>query len=110
MDQKEKHQLLFTHLVISLHSATMQQLGKLKHPLTGAVERDLNGAQGTIDMLEMLKEKTKGNLAEDESRLLTQVLHELRLNYVDEMNKPAPAEGKEKPAEPQAGAGEKAPS
>jgi hypothetical protein len=91
MDQKEKHQVLFTHLVISLHSATMQQLGKLKNPLSGTVERDLGGAQGTIDMLEMLREKTRGNLGEEEGRLLTQVLHELRLNYVDEMGKQPPA-------------------
>ncbi len=110
MDPKEKQQLLFTHLVISLHSATMQQLGKLKNPLTGTVERDLNGAQGTIDMLDMLKEKTRGNLADEESRLLTQVLHELRLNFVDEMNKPEPSGTPEMPAGPEGTPDEKAPT
>lgn len=90
MDQKEKQQILFAHLIISLHSACMQQLGKLKNPLSGSVERDLGGAQGTIDMLDMIREKTAGNLGDEEGRLLTQVLHELRLNYIDEMSKPTP--------------------
>jgi len=96
MDKNEKHQILFTHLVLSLHAATMQQLGKVKHPVSGAIERDLAGAQGSIDMLEMIKEKTQGNLADGEKRFVDQVLQELRLNYVDEVNKeqvpPAPSD------------------
>ncbi len=110
MDQKEKHQILFSHLVISLHTATMQQLGKLKNPLTGTVERDLAAAQSTIDMLDMLKEKTRGNLGEEEGRMLTQVLHELRLNYVDEANRPAPPEPKQAAGEEPPAADEKAPT
>jgi len=44
-------------------------------------------AKGTIDLLEMLQRKTKGNLDDDEQKLLEHVLYELRLNYVDEMKK-----------------------
>jgi hypothetical protein len=68
----------------------MQQLGKIKSPFTDKLERDLQGAQGTIDMLEMIRDKTKGNLSGEEARLIGQVLQELRLNYVDEANKPEP--------------------
>ena len=93
MEPKEKHQILFMHLVLSLHSATMQQLGKVKSPLTDKIDRDLSGAQGSIEMLEMLKEKTRGNLAEEETRFVDQVLQELRLNYVDEAAKPEPPSG-----------------
>jgi hypothetical protein len=87
MDDKEKHHLLFTQLVIMFHTATMQHLGKIKNPMTDAVERDLHAAQSTIDLLDMLKVKTHGNLLDDEERLLTQILQELKLNYVDERGK-----------------------
>jgi hypothetical protein len=88
MDATEKQQMLFTALVLMLHAACMQQLGKIKHPATGQVERNLDAAQDTIDLLDMLKEKTAGNRTADEDRMLTQVLSELKLNYVDEAAKP----------------------
>ena len=89
MDVQQKQQVLFTQLVIMFHAAAMQQLGKIKNPLTDKIDRDLAAAQSSIDLLDMLKEKTKGNLHAEEDRLLTQVLQELKLNYVDELNKPA---------------------
>jgi hypothetical protein len=70
------------------HSAGMQQLGKIKHPVSNTIERNLEAAQSTIDLLSMLATKTKGNLSSEEDRLLKQVLQELRLNYVDEASKP----------------------
>jgi hypothetical protein len=90
MDANEKQQFLFTQLVLMFHSATMHQLGKIKNPITGTIERDLAAAQDSIDLLDMLKEKTKGNLNEQENRLLGTVIQELKLNYVDEANKPEP--------------------
>src|SRR5512140_1461832 len=87
MDANEKQQFYFTQLVLMFHAATMHQLGKIKNPVTGAIERDLAAAQNSIDILDMLKEKTKGNLGEEERRLLTTVIQELKLNYVDEANK-----------------------
>lgn len=102
MDTQQKHQLLFTELVLIFHAAAMQQMGKLKNPVTDKIERNLDAAQGSIDMLDMLFEKSKGNRTVDEDRLLTDVLRELRLNYVDEANKdqtsgqtPPPSEGKQ---------------
>jgi hypothetical protein len=84
MDTVQKHQLLFTQLVIMFHAATMQQLGKVKHPVTEKIEKNIEAAENTIDILEMLQAKTKGNLATDEDALLTQILQELRLAYVQE--------------------------
>jgi hypothetical protein len=97
MDATEKNQLYFTQLVLMFHAAAMQQMGKIKSPLTDKIERDLSAAQGSIDLLDMLKEKTKGNLSSDEERLLTTVLKELKLNYVDELNKPVDQPGKPEP-------------
>lgn len=87
MDIKEKHQILFAHLVVMFHAAAMQQMGKLKNPVTDKIERDLVAAQGSIDILDMLKEKTKGNLGPEEERMMNDVLRELKLNYVDEVDK-----------------------
>jgi tellurite resistance protein len=84
MDTAQKHQLLFTQLVIMFHAATMQQLGKVKHPVTEKIEKNLEAAENTIDILAMLQAKTKGNLAADEDALLTQILQELRLAFVQE--------------------------
>ena len=88
MDANQKHDLLFTQLVLMFHALTMQQLGKIKSPVTDKIERDLHGAQSSIDMLDMLKEKTRGNLSPDTDRFVTSALQELRLNYVDEASKP----------------------
>ncbi len=92
MDTNEKQQFYFTQLVLMFHTATMHQLGKIKNPVTGAIERDLAAAQNSIDILDMLKDKTKGNLSDNESRLLGTVIQELKLNYVDEANKKPDAE------------------
>jgi tellurite resistance protein len=62
----------------------MQQLGKVKHPVTENTEKNLEAAENTIDILAMLQAKTKGNLAADEDALLTQILQELRLAFVQE--------------------------
>ena len=75
---------LFWGLVLMFHAACMQHLGKTANPTTGKVERNLNQAQISIDLLEMLSRRTAGNLSEDESRLLARTLQELKLNYVDE--------------------------
>jgi hypothetical protein len=101
MDAQQKSTLLFSQIVIMFHAFAMQQLGKVKNPVTDKIERDLVGAQSSIDILDMLKEKTKGNLTKDEERLITDTLKELRLNYVDESGKPEPAKTAEEPAPPE---------
>ncbi len=84
MDDAQKLQLLFTQLVIMFHAACMQQLGKVKHPVTEKIEKDLPAAQSTIDLLDMLHAKTKGNLSHEEEQLIAQVIQELKLTYVQE--------------------------
>lgn len=79
----------FFQLIISLQGGAMQQMGKIASPLTGKVERNLDMAKSTIDMLGMVKEKTEGNLTDEEKKLIEHALYELRLNYVDELKKPA---------------------
>ncbi|MBI5267380.1 MAG: DUF1844 domain-containing protein [candidate division Zixibacteria bacterium] len=77
----------FIQLTLSLQAGAMVQMGKIASPVTGKIERDLTQARATIDLLEMLHRKTKGNLSGDEQTLLDRILYELRLNYVDEAAK-----------------------
>ena len=74
-------------LIYIFHHSAMQSMGKLKNPITDKVERDLAQSQQAIDMLEMIKEKTKGNISADLLKMLDGFLTELRLNYIDESNK-----------------------
>lgn len=87
MEDSEKKKVLFTQLVLMFHGAAMQQMGKIKNPVTDKIERDLTQAQFSIDMLDMMKDRTKGNLSPEEERFLQSLLQELKLNFVDEVGK-----------------------
>jgi hypothetical protein len=78
---------LFLGLVQSFQLAAMQQLGKVPEPGTDQTSQDLPQAKLSIDMLEMLKARTNGNLTMEELRFLDHVLTELRLHYVTESAK-----------------------
>jgi len=69
------------------HAAAMQHMGKTKNPLSDKIERSLDQAQFVIDTLDALSSKTKGNLSDDESRFLANIIKELKLNYVEELGK-----------------------
>ncbi len=64
-----------------------QSLGKIVNPATGKIEKNLQMTKEIIEILETLKEKTKGNLTEDENRILMATITDLKLNYVDEISK-----------------------
>ena len=72
----------FTLLILSLVAQARICLGDLENPVTKKKQFDLDSAKHNIDMLEMLDEKTKGNLSDDEKSLLNSVLYELRMRYV----------------------------
>lgn len=77
----------FTQLLYIFYSSAMVALGKLKNPATDKIERNLEQAKQSIDILELIRDKTKNNLNEQQSRTLDSMLTDLRLNYVDEKNK-----------------------
>jgi len=62
-------------------------MGKIKNPVTDKIDRNLDHAKIYIDTLDMLLARTKGNLSEYEEKFLTETLKDLKLNYVDEMDK-----------------------
>ncbi len=95
MGQREDT-VYFVLVVQMFAQQTMMQLGKLPHPVTQKTELDLEGAGVTIGILEMLEAKTQNNLSADEARLLKNVLTDLRLNYVEEVQR-AQEESKQQP-------------
>jgi hypothetical protein len=93
----DKHDQIFAALVFNYQQVGMTALGKVSRP-DGKIERNLEEAGFLIDILEMLSEKTKGNLSDDLSRILEQTVSDLRLNFVDESRKKTadvPPESKE---------------
>lgn len=87
LNEKELHNALFIQLVLQFQTSAMIGMGKLKNPITDKVEVNLEQAKISIDMLDMIKTKMKGNLSEEEDRFITTVIRDLKLNYVDEVNK-----------------------
>ncbi len=84
LSNEDRSKFLFSFLVMSYQTAALMQLGQLKDPHTKKVEKDLETAKLSIDILGMLQEKTRNNLTEDEAELLESVLRELRLAYIKE--------------------------
>ena len=72
----------FGTCVLSLSSSALMHLGLTPNAETGTVIKNLPMAKQTIDILGMLQEKTKGNLTNEEDRLLSELLYDLRLKYV----------------------------
>ncbi len=73
----------FATFIMSLSHSAVLHLGEAPNPETNKVERNLPLARQTIDLLGLLEEKTKGNLEGEEERLLTQVLFDLRMRFVE---------------------------
>ncbi|MEY4374958.1 MAG: hypothetical protein RL760_1125 [Candidatus Eisenbacteria bacterium] len=86
-NDRDREAALFLQLLLGLQQAAMVALGKLMNPVSGRIERNLDAARNTIDTLSALEVRTRGNLGADEQRVLTQVLTDLRMNYLDEMKK-----------------------
>jgi hypothetical protein len=69
-------------LIVMFASSALMSLGAAPDPMTGEKRVDLDQAQGAIDILLLLREKTRGNRTEQESRLLEEVLYDLQLRFV----------------------------
>jgi hypothetical protein len=72
----------FSYFLVSLSSSALFHLGEIADPQTGQKSKDLPLAKHSIDIIAMLKEKTKGNLTEEEDKALESILTDLRWRYV----------------------------
>ena len=75
-------EVTFTTFIMSLNTSCLVCLGEVPEPSSGKTRKDLACAKHTIDTLEMLKEKTEGNLDHDERALLDHMLYDLKIRYV----------------------------
>jgi hypothetical protein len=81
----------FSSLVLTLSSSAWVSLGKIADPISGEVKQDIKSAKFSIDILIMLREKTRGNLSDDEKKLVNAVIHDLQANYAESVFSEAPA-------------------
>jgi hypothetical protein len=82
-DPSPSPDITFGAFVVSLSTQALFHLGEMPDPVTNERERDLPSAQQVIDILGMLREKTRGNLDRDEEGLLDSILFDLRMKYVE---------------------------
>ena len=76
-------QIDFGMFVMSLASSVLVHLGEIEHPDSQKRNPNLPLAKQTVDILGMLREKTRGNLTQEEAQLLDNLLYDLRMKYVD---------------------------
>jgi len=86
-DDLDYPEINFSNFIISLSTSAMFHFGDFADPATGKAEVNLEAAKQTIDIIGMLEEKTKNNLDAEETRLVQNLLFELRMRYVQEKAK-----------------------
>ncbi|NLA74842.1 MAG: DUF1844 domain-containing protein [Deltaproteobacteria bacterium] len=77
----------FNSLIFSLSSSALLHLGEIADPQTGEKREDLPMAKHSIDIVSMLKEKSRGNLDDEEQKFIDSMLTDLRLRYVKAVNR-----------------------
>jgi hypothetical protein len=86
-DKEPLPEINFSTFVISLSTQALMHLGEIGNPLSGKIEADVPVAKQMIDILGMLKDKTRGNLNASEDRLMEDILFDLRMKYVEAVKK-----------------------
>jgi hypothetical protein len=72
----------FSSFLLSLSSSSLLHLGEIADPQSGEKKKDLALAKQSIDIISLLKDKTKGNLSQEEENLLDHLLYDLRMRFV----------------------------
>jgi hypothetical protein len=73
----------FSSFLLSLSSSTLLHLGEIADPQSGEKKKDLALAKQSIDIIVLLRDKTKGNLTQEEEKLLDHLLYDLRMRFVE---------------------------
>ena len=82
-DKELLYEFGFSTFILSLSTSALVHLGELPDPLSNTKEVNLQLAKQTISIIEMLKEKTEGNLTKEEENLVDSVLYDVRLKFVN---------------------------
>ncbi len=73
----------FMNYITSMGDQTMIFLGEIPHPMSNQIEKNLDQAKFLIDTLAMIKEKTQGNLNEQEENLMSASVYELQMKFAE---------------------------
>jgi hypothetical protein len=73
----------FSTFVLSLSHSVLVHMGDAPSPVHGRSEPNLPLARQTIDLIALLEQKTRGNLSGDEERILSQVLYDLKVRFIE---------------------------
>jgi hypothetical protein len=79
----QPNEIGFSEFAMSLATQALMQLGQMQPPAGFNIPKDVIAAKQTIDILQMLEAKTKGNLDEREAALMSDILHNLRLAFLN---------------------------
>ncbi len=80
--------ITFASFIVGLSTEALAFLGEMPNPATGEPEADLRAAEQIIDIIGILREKTRGNLDSDEESLMDAILFDLRMKYVEKVRSP----------------------
>ena len=86
-EEQQIPQPSFSMFISSLSMQALIFLGEIENPMTHKTEKNLDQARYIIDTISLLKDKTKGNLDGEEERILSEVLYDLRMAYVQAAKK-----------------------
>jgi hypothetical protein len=81
-EDAEPERTMFNEFLMGIASSAFIYLGLVEHPATGRRQVDMTAAKESIDMLVMLREKTKGNLTRGEEKFFEDLLADLKMQYV----------------------------
>jgi Domain of unknown function (DUF1844) len=81
-EDAEPERTMFNEFLMGIASSAFIYLGLVEHPATGRRQVDMSAAKESIDMLVMLREKTKGNLTRGEEKFFDDLLSDLKMQYV----------------------------
>jgi hypothetical protein len=83
----EQEPVAFSSFIMSLATQVLVQLGEMPAPAGMEIPLDLESARQTIDIMTMLQKRTRGNLSAEEARFMEEVLHSLRVSYINAKKK-----------------------
>lgn len=84
---KDSGEVGFVNLVVMLSTAAMVHLGAVPDPMSGETKADLGQAKQMIDLLDVVKVKTAGNLTAVEAGMLDDLLFDLRMRYLEALKR-----------------------
>lgn len=84
---RHKMEANLSTLILSIGTSSLMNMGLAPNPQNGKTEKNMDLAKMNIDLLLVLKEKTKGNLSSEEDRFLVSMVNDLQLKFVEESKK-----------------------